>query len=943
MADPPPDTPTATYRLQLNSAFGFEQATAIVPYLARLGISHIYASPFLKARAGSTHGYDIVDYNQLNPELGDWQSFVRFSIVLREHRMGMILDFVPNHMGVGKSDNPWWLDVLEWGRASPYARFFDIDWSPPRPALADKVLLPILGATYGAALCGGEIRLDFDPADGSFSFWYHDHRMPLAPRDYAEVLGPMSIDDRWCLQDKAVRISGASATVCAPSLREASTELKRRLADLAQGDEFRCQMANRLLTWRGQPGLPASFSRLADLLQRQAYRLAHWRVASDEINYRRFFDISDLAGVRMDDSEVFDAAHDFIGQLFTAGMLQGLRIDHVDGLADPEGYCLKLREFVAGRLQRRADGRRRNPYILVEKILAQHERLRRSWRVAGTTGYDHIALVNGLFVLPSGVGALERHWRRFTGNSTSYEEELYRCRRLIIYHVLNSELATLTNLLVQISEDEWFTRDFTRQRLREGLIEIVAAFPVYRTYVTERGIEAEDRRDINWAIEKARRRWIGADSLLLDFIRSLLTLDIARDTPAHYRSCRDTIHRFLARFQQYTGAVAAKAVEDTLFYRYVPLVSLNEVGCDPRRPSTSLKAFHRAAKENARRLPHAMLASETHDTKRAEDLRARLNVLSELPGEWERRVTRWRALNRSKRRTVDGRPIPSPNDEYLLYQTIVGYWPDELVDLDNADTVLGGYRQRLQDYAVKASREAKLETSWITPDERYEQGLADFITRTFAPTNPNPFLAGVSRFVARIANAARANALAQLVLKLTMPGVPDFYQGSETWDFSLVDPDNRRPVDFAARLAMLARLDDTGLVSPRDWQRSDAKLRVMRALLALRSTFPRLFFEGSYERVDVEGPARDKIIAYARRHADAEVTVVVCRLIADKLFGLRGSAWPAGTLFNGSVLRGLSTRPALDVLSNRPWSAAAGDCALDRLLKFLPVAVLLHR
>ncbi|MGH6968804.1 MAG: malto-oligosyltrehalose synthase [Stellaceae bacterium] len=544
----PFDIPTATYRLQLSRDFTFDAAATLAPYLASLGISHVYASPFLKARAGSTHGYDIVDYHRLNPEIGDDDSFARFRAALATHGLGLILDFVPNHMGVGKADNAWWLDVLEWGQDARHARYFDIDWHPAKRELEGKLLLPILGRAYGDALTAGEIVLRFDRAEGAFDFWYFDHRLPLRPRDYPAVLAPLLAEHAPLAAAVHTIEEAAHTTVRPHSLYAAAAAAKQALAAAAAEPATLKVIGAAADRYIGTPGDAASFGALHALLERQNYRLAHWRAAADEINYRRFFDITDLAGIRMDRVTVFRDAHAFLGRLVAEGALHGLRIDHVDGMADPQRYCRRLNAFAAALAPRDAAGRRLRPYIVVEKILGSGERLPTEWPISGTTGYDYLALANALFVEPGGYTRLVLHWRHFTANETSLESEIDRCRRLVIDRSLASELTYLVDWLQAIAEASWFTRDFTRKGLRDALTELVAAFPVYRTYVTERGIGDADRRIIERALRQARRRWSGADTAALDFVALLLTLDIAHERPAHFAACRDAILRFVTRF-----------------------------------------------------------------------------------------------------------------------------------------------------------------------------------------------------------------------------------------------------------------------------------------------------------------------------------------------------------------------------------------------------------
>jgi malto-oligosyltrehalose synthase len=930
----PFDPPLATYRLQLNRDFTFAQATAILPYLARLGISHIYCSPFLKARAGSTHGYDLVDYGRINPELGDDASFARFCASLGDHCLGLILDFVPNHMGVGHADNAWWLDVLEWGQTSPYARYFDIDWSPPRRDLAGKLLVPVLGTSYGGALTKGEIELRFDAAAGSFDLWYADHRLPVNARDYAAILGPLA--KLPALGRAFDRLQEAFLSEASPRyLRQVAGAAKEALAVAARDPATAEAVDAAAASWRGVGGEAASWTRLHELLQRQPYRLAHWRAAADEVNYRRFFDIQDLAGMRMERITVFRDTHEFIGRLLADGVLQGLRIDHVDGLADPQRYCRRLNAFAAAIVPRDAAGKRLRPYLLVEKILTGAETLPPSWPVSGTTGYDYLALANGLFIDPTGLARLKRHWRRFTGIEIEIEEEIYRCRLQVIDRNLASELNYLVNWLVDIAEADWFTRDYTPKRLREALAEIVAAFGVYRTYVTERGISDADRGVIEDAIAKAHKRWEGADSEILDFIASLLTLDIRERNRGHFTDKREAILRFVARFQQYTGAIAAKAVEDTFFYRFVPLASANEVGASPYQPTTSPRQFHDRIAERASAWPLAMLASATHDTKRGEDMRARLDVLSEMPDDWARRVARWHIHNRAHRSEAGGKPVPGPNHEYLLYQSIVGTWPMHPGSLPRSAARRDAYVARLKAYAVKAAREAKLATSWTAPDQIYEAGFERFIERLFDPPH-NPFTDSVVRFLAPILRLGAFNSLSQLVLKATLPGVPDFYQGSEFWDLSLVDPDNRRPVDYSARRDAIAALDLAIAVTR--WRDGWLKLWLTERLLALRNRMSGLFLSGSYEPLQVEGAAADHIVAFWRRSGDAAILVVATRLLAELVRGDLGTFWPGGDCFGDTAIR--IDGAWIDQFTGARIVSEAQTIPVAATLARLPVAVL---
>lgn len=929
--------PVATYRLQLSRDFTFDQASEVLSYLAALGISHVYCSPFLKARAGSGHGYDVVDYSRINPELGGEPGFTRFCAVLQEHKLGLILDFVPNHMGVGHADNQWWLDVLEWGQASPYSRYFDIDWSPPRRDLEGKVLLPILGQNYGAALSAGEITLRFDAPNGALNFWYFDHRLPVSPRDYPSVLGPLADSASFeesvgLLQESFVAGDDLVAR------RNAATLLKTRLAAMARDPAMGSAIAEAAASWQGQPGDPSSYTPLHELLERQAFRLAHWHAAADEINYRRFFDIQDLAGVRMDRIAVFRDTHALMGRLLADGKLQGLRIDHVDGLADPQRYCRRLNAFATILLRRNGGGRRVTPYIVVEKILTGEEKLPANWPVFGTTGYDYLALINGIFINPQGYAKLQRHWSRFAGTFMDLEQEIYDCRRLVIDRSLASELTFLANLLVEISEADWFTRDFTRKRLRDALVEIVAAFGVYRTYVTERGTGDADREEIAKAIAAGRRRWNGADGQILDFIGSLLTLDIAGKNPEHYAAQRAAIHRFVARFQQYTGAISAKAVEDTMFYRYIPLVSANEVGATLRHPATSPDDFHAKMLERHAAWPHGMSATATHDTKRGEDTRARLNVLSEIPDEWSRRVARWHVYNRVHRDETQGRLVPSMNDEYLLYQSVVGTWPMQIGAVLRSGAGRRDYLERLKAYAIKACREAKLASSWTAPDEAYERGLVAFIERIFEQPRRTPFLDSLLRFLPPLTRLGAFSSLSQLVLKAISPGVPDFYQGSEFWDFSLVDPDNRRPVDYRARSEALGALDFGTAVAR--WREGWIKLWVTRQLLDLRGRLSGVFAEGSYTPLTIGGAGGESLIGFERRAAQGVIAVLACRRFFDRSSGDPATFWSGDRFFCNTLVGIEPNRRWRDSLTGATVESSTKGVTAAEALSLLPVAVL---
>ncbi len=687
--------PRATYRLQLNHDFTFTRATAIVPYLAALGISHCYISPCLKARPGSMHGYDIVDHNSFNPEIGTAEEFDRFVEALHRHDMELIMDIVPNHMGVMGSDNAWWLDVLENGEASIYASFFDIDWQPLKEELNGKVLVPVLHDHYGAVLESGELKLVFDSARGEFSIQYREHRFPVNPREYPRILLRCADSLAGKLGERNADLLEFQSLITAfghlPGRQETSSDLivernrdkeihKHRLAELCarcpEIDECIIPAVERI---NGNPADPASFENLHELIKAQAFRLANWRVAADDINYRRFFDINDLAGIRMESETVFEATQRLVLRLMAESKVDGLRLDHPDGLYDPAQYFERLKRSIA--LATKSDNGVH--YVVIEKILIGSERLPAGWAVCGTTGYDFANLVNGLFVEPAGLMPLERIYRNFTNEQIYFEDLAYRCRKLIMRVALASELNLLANHLTRIALSKRRTCDFTLNSLRDALTEVVASFPVYRTYVSPSGVSEEDARYIRLAIASSKWRSPAADTSIFDFISDVLLTRIADGQDPAYRAAVTT---FAMKFQQFTSPVMAKGLEDTAFYRYNRLVSLNDVGSNLHRFGITTTEFHAANQERLRCSPHTMLATSTHDSKRSEDVRARLNVLSEISALWALRVREWRRFNRNhKRRLVNDQTAPSPNDEYLLYQTLVGTWPLSLIDKSDAN------------------------------------------------------------------------------------------------------------------------------------------------------------------------------------------------------------------------------------------------------------------
>jgi (1->4)-alpha-D-glucan 1-alpha-D-glucosylmutase len=921
MADVP--VPRATYRLQFHAGFRFADAAALAPYLARLGVSHVYASPWLKARPGSSHGYDIVDHTSLNPELGEEADFRAMVAAFRAQGLGQVLDFVPNHMGVGGADNPWWLDVLEWGADSNYAGWFDIDWDPDRRYLTGKLLVPFLGEQYGTVLESGQLELRFDATEGGFAVWaYGTHKLPVCPLHYARVLG----DAHPTLE----RLGDAFAGLpdFRPHVAERARELKAELAALARDDaEARAAIEAAVARLNGTAGDLESWRGLDALIAEQSWRTAHFRVAADDINYRRFFNINELAGVRMELPELFDHAHSLVFALLRDGTLDGLRIDHVDGLLDPKGYLARLRERAPKPF-----------YLVVEKILARHEALREDWPVEGTTGYEFANLVLGLLVDPAGEEALTRAYADFAGAAPAFAEIVRACKLRIMANEMASELNVLARDAGRIARQNPRTADFTRNILGRALREIVAAFPVYRTYVDSEGKPTDaDRRDLDWAVAVARRCEPDLDPSVFDFLHKLLSAELVAQPRSGFS--RHAVTRFAMRVQQYSGPVMAKGLEDTAFYRYNRLVALNEVGGHPDHLGVPLAAFHKANAARAKRWPAQMLSTSTHDTKRGEDTRARLAVLAEMPEEWARQVRTWSRILRARRGDVEGTAPPDRNDEYLLFQLLLGAWPPEMTGTTPGPDAVRGFAERLEGAMRKSVREAKERSSWASPNTAYEDALLGFLRDALDTGVSAAFFEAFLPFQARLARLGVENSLVQAVLKLTVPGMPDIYQGAELWDFSLVDPDNRRPVDFAARERMLSEVAEA-LAGDRPavlrgmldhWQDGRIKLALTATLLEHRRAQPALYAEGDYTPLAAEGDGADRICAFLRRCGDASLLVAARRFPArGPLAGPVALAWPEAAP-GAARWRDLLTGGVVE-------RGAALDAAA--LLGDLPVAVL---
>jgi len=874
------DIPRATYRLQFHGGFTFQQACELVPYLARLGISHVYASPFFRAAPGSQHGYDVCDHNALNPEIGSREDFESFSAELKNHGLGLIADFVPNHMGIERALNPWWRDVLENGPSSPYARFFDIEWQPLKRELENKVLLPVLGEQYGRVLEGDGFRVEF--AEGGFLLRHGELTFPIDLRTALPLLrqsaaamapAPPELESIITSIEHLPARSETAPERIAERTRERLV-IRERLVRLCGELPAAAAAIHATLTTFHDPADATRFDRLDELINAQAYRLSSWLVAGEEINYRRFFDVNTLAAIRMELPEVFDATHRLLFELMDAGHLAGLRIDHIDGLAYPGEYLARLRERGGAAL-----------YLLVEKILGPDEKLRADWPVQGTTGYEFANQLVQMLVCASSAPQLAASYDRFLGFRADYRDVAYRSKKLVMQTSMASEINVLGHLFNRLSESHRWYRDFTVNALTAAVREVIACFPVYRTYLDPaQPADEADARVITRALGFARRRSPAMERTVLEFLRDVLLppKDNAHPVDEELRRA------FVLKFQQCTGPVMAKGVEDTAFYVFNRLVALNEVGGEPAAAGSAVELFHR---QNAARLaefPHCLLATSTHDTKRSEDVRARLAALSELPEEWGKAMRRWQTMNRKHRREIDGETAPDANEEYLLYQTLLGAWPLEgLHDGNRAE-----FTQRIQAYMEKAVREAKTNSSWMEPNAVWDGAVRDFVAALLAPGGRNRFPHSLAPLAGRLAPLGAVNSLTQTILKLTCPGVPDFYQGSELWDFSLVDPDNRRPVDYDLRRR---QLETIGRATPRDllehWRDGRIKMSVTHRLLTLRRERPELFARGSSTGVSVAGVSADKVVAFERRSEDTAMLVVVPRHTASLGFPPTGGVW----------------------------------------------------
>ena len=951
-----PRVPCATYRLQFNSHFRFEDARKLVPYLQQLGISDLYASPIFKARRGSLHGYDVTNPECFNPELGTEQEFESLVEELKAHEMGLLLDIVPNHMAAS-SENPWWMDLLENGRDSPYQSFFDIDWNPADRALQNKVLLPILGRPYRQALENRELALTLEET-GLF-VCYSGLRLPLSLKSYSSVLshgisrleetlgkGPPVSQQLKQLVGSIKRLpSHYAVDPMNPAEKQRQRQkIKEGLCRMVDtSPELRAFLLENIALFNGGKGAPAIFELLDNLLQQQVYRLAFWKTGRDEINYRRFFDINDLIGVRVENPHVFEATHSLVFRLIQEGKVTGLRVDHIDGLYDPLEYLRRLQHRVVPE-QGGAVGPQAL-YVIVEKILSSGEVLPKEWPASGTTGYDFLNIANALFVDGKGLQALDSIYSQFTGSRVAFDDAVYEKKKQVVEELFAGEARNMANHLWRLGQQSSPDFHSSHEHLTKALIGITACLPVYRTYISTHAISQRDSHYLETAIREAQRRDPSIEARTLDFLKRVLFLQ----PPVEAGSEEGELWlQFVMRWQQFTSSVMAKGLEDTALYTYNRLISLNEVGgnpgANPGLPDLQVEEFHRRIMARQAHWPYTLNATSTHDTKRGEDVRARINVLSEIPAVWEQHIIQWSRWNLPKKQRIDDSLVPDPNTEILLYQTLVGAWPFSASEVP-------GFKNRLKSYIVKATREAKAFTSWLSPNTEYENALISFLESILDDSDQNEFLVDLLQFQRQVAYYGALNSLAQAVLKATSPGVPDFYQGTELWDLSLVDPDNRRPVDFQKRIGLLdGLLKQEAKGQPllaqqllNSWEDGRVKLYVTYKALNARKAYQDLFLEGDYIPLQVQGQRQEHVCAFARRRGKTWALIAVPKLLTkvgpvaklplgQRVWGDDSLPLPDGApgrwadVFTGEVLR---ASPKAKVLS------------LSRIFGLFPVSLLM--
>jgi (1->4)-alpha-D-glucan 1-alpha-D-glucosylmutase len=946
----PSRIPLACYRLQFNGDFTFRNASAALDYLSRLGITDIYASPLLQSRSGSKHGYDVTDPLRIDSELGNEEQFEAFQSALHKKGMGLLLDIVPNHMAASP-ENPWWTDVLENGPASAYAAYFDIDWHPPSITLDNKILLPVLGSFYGHALNKRELQLVF--RRGTFFVEYYDMSFPLAPKTYRRIL-----KHREHVLEKKLGADSASfqeylgivAALAALPERDSLTMdaagerrlqvagIKERLRQLHDTNrEVQRFVRDNLKIFNGRRNHPGSFRDLDRLLSEQNYVLAYWQNVNEGINYRRFFNITDLVGVRVEDPMVFEAIHAVILHLIERRVVTGLRIDHIDGLRDPLGYLRRLQERAGGS---REQGN--SFYVIVEKILSGAEELPREWPVAGTTGYEYLNAVNRMFVHPQGAREIEKVYFRFLGRELNYEGVLYEKKKLVMSTLLSAEMRYLGRQLSVLAQGDRYARDLSRMELAQALVETTAGLAVYRTYIRSMEVPAEAKRDIGSAVEAARSRNPRLDASCWDFVRDVLLL---KDSGHLFAEQREARLAFVMRWQQFTGPIVAKGLEDTVLYIYCPLLSLNEVGGNPNPSAVVTSDFNQIATEREHRWRYSLNSTSTHDTKRGEDVRARINVLSEIPREWQNHLNRWARWNKKGKRVVESQEVPDRNEENFLYQTLLGAWPLE-------QQAMPHFRARLEAYVIKAIREAMVHTRWTRPNTAHERAIVGFLKTLIAPARGNLFLNDFLKFQRKVAAYGMLNGLAQVLVKMTSPGVPDIYQGCDLWDLRLVDPDNRGPVDFTHRAALLDEIEKRSKQDPlplacelvQNWQDGRIKLYLIWRILNLRRKYPRVFLDGQFLPMKMTGGRETNLIAYARRRGNTWIMTVVPRWLARSKVSPDLARLHKFWLGSHIALPGNTPQSWLNVLTGETVETThlrrAPTLSLTDVFKNLPVAVL---
>ncbi|MBD2085901.1 malto-oligosyltrehalose synthase [Trichocoleus sp. ST-U3] len=924
--------PAATYRIQFNADFPFDSAKKIIAYLAELGISDLYASPIFKAREGSTHGYDVVDPTQLNPELGTPENFEALVNEIKNYDMGWVQDIVPNHMAYD-SQNQFLMDILENGPNSEYFDYFDIDWNHPYENLRERVLAPMLGNFYGDCLENAEIQLQYDQSGLSVN--YFSLKLPVKIESYAPFithnLGKLAKSLGRNHPD-FVKLLGIlyllKNTLVEPKGKERYDQIafvKGLLGELyTQNPEVQEFIDSNIEFFNGEKGNPESFNSLDRLLSEQFYRLSFWKVGAEELNYRRFFTVNELISVKVEEIKVFHKTHNFISQLVESGTITGLRIDHIDGLYDPSEYLQRLRNKAG------------DVYITVEKILEHKEDLPAYWPIEGTSGYDFLNYVNGIFCRTESEERFTEIYSRLTGLNTPYEQLFMDKKRLIVEKNMAGDVDNLAHLLKRVSGHSRVGIDFTQHGLQRALAEILILFPVYRTYINQEGLRESDRFYVKEVIEKAREQ---VPLLLkeLNYIEKLLLLEEEDSLKAEQREVQ---RHFVMRLQQLTGPLMAKGIEDTLLYVYNRLLSLNEVGGNPSQFGVSVADFHEFNQKQHERWPHKMNATATHDTKRGEDVRARINVLSEIPDEWEEQVKTWSKINDSKKRRMKGRVFPQKNDEYFFYQTLVGAFPF-------AESERSHFVERVKEYVVKAVREAKVHTAWLRPDTDYEDGFVAFIEEVLKPSTDNQFLQEFLPFQQSIAYYGIFNSLSQTLLKITASGVPDFYQGTELWELSLVDPDNRRPVDFEQRLAFLkkikekAKADVLKLIDELFTSKEDGRIKLflIARVLEARKQNLAVFQKGDYVPLEVNGKFQDRIVAFARSYENRVAITIVPRLLTNVV---QEGEYPLGEVWGDTRLKLPQRMPSAmkDAITSQSLSAN-GTVLIADALKHFPVALLI--